>query len=74
MHPKEISTAHNHKQASTKKAPSGINGSARTAFWPASKAIQTESIEAIILSFSKIIREGSIVYYCDYVTNVTYKI
>ena len=54
-HPKEFSASHNHKQASTKKTPSGINGSARTAFWPASKAIQAESIEGVILSLSKII-------------------
>ena len=73
-HTKEFSASHNHKQASTKKTPSGINGSARTAFWPASKAIQAESIEAVILSLSKIIWEGSTVYYCDYVTNVTYTI
>ena len=53
-----------------KKTVSGIDGAA----WPTSKAIQTESIEALILPFSKIIREGPTVYYCDHVTNVTYKI
>ena len=47
---------------------------ARTVFWPTSKAIQTESIEALILPFSKIVREGPNVYYCDHITNVTYKI
>ena len=57
-----------------KKTVSGIDGAARTAFWPTSKAIQTESIQALILPFSKIIREGPTVYYCDHVTNVTYKI
>ena len=65
-HTKEISAASNAKQSSAKKAASGINGAARTAFWRTFKAIQTESIEAIILTF-KIIREGPTVYYCDYV-------
>ena len=73
-HTKEISAASNAKQSSAKKTVSGIDGAARTAFWPTSKAIQTESIEALILPFSKIIREGPTVYYCDHVTNVTYKI
>ena len=73
-HTKEISAASNAKQSSAKKAASGINGAARTAFWPTSKAIQIESIEALILPFSKIVREGPTVYYCDHVTNVTYKI
>ena len=73
-HTKEISAASNAKQSNAKKAASGINGAARTAFWPTSKAIQTESIEALILPFSKIVREGPTVYYCDHVTNVTYKI
>ena len=59
------------KQAPRKRLrPSGINGAARAAFWPTSKAIQTESIEALILPFSKIIREGPTVYYCDYVTTL----
>ena len=48
-----------------KKTVSDIDGAARTAFWPTSKVIQTESIEALILPFSKIIREGPTVYYCD---------
>ena len=72
--PKEISAASNAKQASAKKAAPGFNGAAKAAFWSTSKAIQTESIEALILPFSKIIREGPTVYYCDYVTNVTYKL
>ena len=53
--------------------PSDINGVARAVFWLTSKAIQTESVEALMLLFSKIIRKGPTVYYCDYVTNVTYK-
>ena len=73
-HTKEITAASNAKQSSAKKAASGINGVARTAFGPTSKAIQTKSTEALILPFSKIIREGPTVYYCDHVTNVTYKI
>ena len=73
-YPKEISAASNAKQASAKKAAPGINGAAKAAFWSTSKAIQTESIEALILPFSKIVREGPTVYYCDHVTNVTYKI
>ena len=74
LHTKEISAASNAKQSSAKKTVSGIDEAARTAFWPTSKAIQTEPIEALILPFSKIIREGPTVYYCDHVTNVTYKI
>ena len=62
-HTKEISAASNAKQSSAKKAASGINGAAMTAFWPTSKAIQTESIEALILPFSKIVREGPTVLY-----------
>ena len=57
--PKEISAARNAKQASAKKAAPGINGSARSASWRASKAVQTEPIEALIHPFSKIIREGT---------------
>ena len=67
-HPKEISAACNAKQASAKKAASGINGSARSASWRASKAIHTESIEALIHIFSKIIREGTnciLLWLCD---------
>ena len=64
----------NAKEANAKKTASSINGAARATFWSTSKAIQIESIEALVLPFSKIIREGTIVYYCDYVTNVTYKI
>ena len=41
------------------KAPPGFNGCASTASWRASKAIQTEPIEALIQPFSKIIREGT---------------
>ena len=65
-----MSAASNAKQASAKKAAPGINGAAKAAFWSTSKAIQTESIEAFILPFSKIIREGPTVYYCDYVTTL----
>ena len=68
--PKEISAASNAKQASAKKAAPGINGAAKAAFWSTSKAIQTESIEALILPFSKIIREGPTVYYFYYVTTL----
>ena len=49
-----------------------INGSART-YRRVSKAMQTESIEALIHAFSKIIRQGTN-YYCDHMTNVTHKI
>ena len=69
-----MSAASNAKQASAKKAASGINGASRAAFLPTSKAIQSESIEALIFPFSKIIQDGPTLYYCDYVTNVTYKI
>ena len=41
---------------------------------PPPKRFKPESIEARILPFSKIIREGPTVYYCDHVANVTYKI
>ena len=73
-YPQEKRTACNAEQASAEKAVPGFDGCARTSSWSASKAIQTESIAAFIYPFSKIIREGPTVYYCDHVTNVTYKI
>ena len=54
------------------RVASGINGAVRAAFWPTSKAIQIESIEDLILLEDN--SGGPTVYYCDYVTNVTYKI
>ena len=71
-YPQEKRTACNAEQASAEKAVPGFDGCARTSSWSASKAIQTESIAAFIYPFSKIIREGPTVYYCDHVTNVTY--
>ena len=72
LHPKEINSVSNAKQGSSTKTISDIKETARTTSWPASKAIQIESIEAPHPSLLEDNTRRDLLYITE--TYVTYKI